>query len=76
ATPGLADEVIHSFLATNAADVDLIHEDLYQIDDLELEEMDINWQIAMTAIKIKKFYKKRSLNDSHMWYQSQVALDI
>ncbi|GKD17538.1 ribonuclease H-like domain-containing protein, partial [Tanacetum coccineum] len=44
ATPGLADEVIHSFLATNADDVDLIHEDLDQI--------------AMTAIKIKKFYKK------------------
>ncbi|GJR12989.1 hypothetical protein Tco_0795641 [Tanacetum coccineum] len=54
ATPGLADEVIHSFLATNADDVDLIHEDLDQIDDLDLEEMDINWQIAMTAIKIKK----------------------
>ncbi|GKC26211.1 hypothetical protein Tco_1033505, partial [Tanacetum coccineum] len=49
ATPGLADEVIHSFLATNADDVDLIHEDLDQIDDLDLEEMDINWQIAMTA---------------------------
>ncbi|GJW00831.1 hypothetical protein Tco_1556082 [Tanacetum coccineum] len=30
ATPGLADEVIHSFLATNADDVDLIHEDLDQ----------------------------------------------
>ncbi|GJV80502.1 hypothetical protein Tco_1516372 [Tanacetum coccineum] len=56
ATPGLADEVIHSFLATNADDVDLIHEDLDQIDDLDLEEMDINWQIAMTAIKIKKFF--------------------
>ncbi|GJV07421.1 uncharacterized mitochondrial protein-like protein [Tanacetum coccineum] len=53
ATPGLADEVIHSFLATNADDVDLIHEDLDQIDDLDLEEMDINWQIAMTAIKSK-----------------------
>ncbi|GJT18012.1 hypothetical protein Tco_0876718 [Tanacetum coccineum] len=26
ATPGLADEVIHSFLAINADDVDLIHE--------------------------------------------------
>ncbi|GKA57483.1 ribonuclease H-like domain-containing protein, partial [Tanacetum coccineum] len=58
ATLGLADEVIYSFLATNADDVDLIHEDLDQIDDLDLEEMDINWQIAMTAIKIKKFYKK------------------
>ncbi|GJT78668.1 hypothetical protein Tco_1045393 [Tanacetum coccineum] len=54
ATPGLADEVIHSFLATNADDVDLIHEDLDQIDDLDLEEMDINWQIAMTAFKSKK----------------------
>ncbi|GKA92974.1 hypothetical protein Tco_0814960 [Tanacetum coccineum] len=51
ATPGLADEVIHSFLATNADDVDIIHEDLDQIDDLDLEEMDINWQIAMTAIR-------------------------
>ncbi|GJV04352.1 hypothetical protein Tco_1337921 [Tanacetum coccineum] len=28
ATPGLADEVIHSFLATNADDVDCIHEEL------------------------------------------------
>ncbi|GKD01047.1 ribonuclease H-like domain-containing protein [Tanacetum coccineum] len=45
-------------IATNADDVDLIHDDLDQIDDLDLEEMDINWQIAMTAIKIKKFYKK------------------
>ncbi|GJS51068.1 hypothetical protein Tco_1294973 [Tanacetum coccineum] len=31
ATPGLTDEVIYSFLATNADDVDLIHEDLDQI---------------------------------------------
>ncbi|GJW72572.1 hypothetical protein Tco_0129489 [Tanacetum coccineum] len=39
----------HSSGTTNADDVDLIHEDLDQIDDLDLEEMDINWQIAMTA---------------------------
>ncbi|GJU42754.1 hypothetical protein Tco_1195711 [Tanacetum coccineum] len=37
---------------------DLLHEDLEQIDDLDIEEMDINWQIAMTAIQMKKFYKK------------------
>ncbi|GJW53249.1 putative ribonuclease H-like domain-containing protein, partial [Tanacetum coccineum] len=55
----LADEVIHIFSSPYADVVlDLIHEDLDQIDDLDLEEMDINWQIAMTAIKIKKFYKK------------------
>ncbi|GKF33930.1 ribonuclease H-like domain, reverse transcriptase, RNA-dependent DNA polymerase, partial [Tanacetum coccineum] len=28
------------------------------VDDVDIEEMDINWQIAMIAIRIKKFYKK------------------
>ncbi|GJU37645.1 putative ribonuclease H-like domain-containing protein [Tanacetum coccineum] len=36
----------------------LCYEDLEQIDDLDIEEMDINWQIAMIAIRMKKFYKK------------------
>ncbi|GJW81687.1 hypothetical protein Tco_0145662 [Tanacetum coccineum] len=70
ATPGLADEVIHSFLATNADDVDLIHEDLDQIDDLDLEEMDINWQIAMTAIRLRRsaslMVKRRSDSIGYM----------
>ncbi|GJW27289.1 ribonuclease H-like domain-containing protein [Tanacetum coccineum] len=39
-------------------DLDLLHEDLKQIDDVDIEEMDINWQIAMIAIRMKKFYKK------------------
>ncbi|GJV04526.1 ribonuclease H-like domain-containing protein [Tanacetum coccineum] len=39
-------------------DWELLHEDLEQIDDLDIEEMDINWQIAMIAIRMKKFYKK------------------
>ncbi|GJU68808.1 reverse transcriptase domain-containing protein [Tanacetum coccineum] len=29
-----------------------------EIDDLDIEEMDINWQIEMIAIQMKKFYKK------------------
>ncbi|GKE29958.1 hypothetical protein Tco_1445342, partial [Tanacetum coccineum] len=29
-----------------------------EIDDLDIEEMDINWQIAMIAIRMKKFYEK------------------
>ncbi|GJW00138.1 ribonuclease H-like domain-containing protein [Tanacetum coccineum] len=29
-----------------------------EIDDMAMEEMDINWQIAMIAIRMKKFYKK------------------
>ncbi|GJV85042.1 ribonuclease H-like domain-containing protein [Tanacetum coccineum] len=44
--------------AKQSEDWDLLHEDLEQIDDLDIEEMDINWQIAMIAIRMKKFYKK------------------
>ncbi|GJW26497.1 hypothetical protein Tco_0040308 [Tanacetum coccineum] len=29
-----------------------------EIDDVDIEEMDINWQITMIAIRMKKFYKK------------------
>ncbi|GJS78426.1 ribonuclease H-like domain-containing protein [Tanacetum coccineum] len=56
---GFADEVIYSLFAKQSEGVwDLLHEDLEQIDDLDIEEMDINWQIAMIAIRMKKFYKK------------------
>ncbi|GJX07629.1 ribonuclease H-like domain-containing protein [Tanacetum coccineum] len=58
ALTGFADEVIYSLFAKQSEDWDLLHEDLEQIDDLDIEEMDINWQIAMIAIRMKKFYKK------------------
>ncbi|GJV12145.1 putative ribonuclease H-like domain-containing protein [Tanacetum coccineum] len=43
---GFADEVIYSLFAKQSEDWDLLHEDLEQIDDVDIEEMDINWQIA------------------------------
>ncbi|GKF83532.1 hypothetical protein Tco_0245188 [Tanacetum coccineum] len=55
---GFADEVIYSLFAKQLEDWDLLHEDLEQINDVDIEEMDINWQIAMIAIRMKKFYKK------------------
>ncbi|GKF08627.1 ribonuclease H-like domain-containing protein, partial [Tanacetum coccineum] len=57
-TAGFADEVIYSLFAKQSEDLDLLHEDLEQIDDVDIEEMYINWQIAMIAIRMKKFYKK------------------
>ncbi|GJX04485.1 hypothetical protein Tco_0190401 [Tanacetum coccineum] len=43
--------------------------DLEQIDDVDIEEMDINWQIAMIAIRMKKFYKENKGRDSEMYQQ-------
>ncbi|GJX55476.1 putative ribonuclease H-like domain-containing protein [Tanacetum coccineum] len=54
---GFADEVIYSIFAKQSKDLDLLHEDLEQIDDMDIEEIDINWQIAMIAIRMKNFYK-------------------
>ncbi|GJR50117.1 putative ribonuclease H-like domain-containing protein [Tanacetum coccineum] len=36
----------------------LHHEDLEQLDEFDLEEMDLKWQVAMISMRLKKFYKK------------------
>ncbi|GKA43788.1 hypothetical protein Tco_0736512 [Tanacetum coccineum] len=36
----------------------LDHEDLEQLDEFNLEEMDLKWQVAMISMRMKKFYKK------------------
>ncbi|GJS99709.1 putative reverse transcriptase domain-containing protein [Tanacetum coccineum] len=59
------DGVIRILPPVTAAEIQAIEKErkakniLYgKIDDLDIEEMDINWQIAMIAIRMKKFYKK------------------
>ncbi|GJZ21711.1 hypothetical protein Tco_0558750 [Tanacetum coccineum] len=59
---GFPDEVIYSLFPKQLEDLDLLHEDLEQINDMDIEEMDINWQIAMIAIRMKKF-STRSLEE-------------
>ncbi|GJW97267.1 ribonuclease H-like domain-containing protein [Tanacetum coccineum] len=44
--------------AQNVAFVSQSKSSTNKIDDVDIEEMDINWQIAMIAIRMKKFYKK------------------
>ncbi|GJX35237.1 putative ribonuclease H-like domain-containing protein [Tanacetum coccineum] len=74
---GFADEVIYSLFAKQSEDWDLLHEDLEQIDDLDIEEMDINWQIAMIAIRMKKECTTKGTHDGKKkrdsFYQHQEA---
>ncbi|GJT96199.1 ribonuclease H-like domain-containing protein [Tanacetum coccineum] len=48
----------YSFLANQSSCPQLDHEDLEQIDEYDLEEMDLKWQVAMISMRMKKFYKK------------------
>ncbi|GJS09118.1 putative ribonuclease H-like domain-containing protein [Tanacetum coccineum] len=51
-------ELMHSFLANQSSSPQLDHEDLEQIDEFDLEEIDLKWQVAMISMRLKKFYKK------------------
>ncbi|GJW34199.1 putative ribonuclease H-like domain-containing protein [Tanacetum coccineum] len=50
--------VLHSFVAENEPDQDMIYEDFDQVDQLEMEELDLKWQMAMLSLRINRFEKK------------------
>nr|GEX08495.1 ribonuclease H-like domain-containing protein [Tanacetum cinerariifolium] len=52
------DELMYYFFANQSSGLKLDHEDLKQLDEFDLEEMDLKWQVAMISIRLKKFYKK------------------
>ncbi|GJU83827.1 putative reverse transcriptase domain-containing protein [Tanacetum coccineum] len=52
------DELMYSFFANQSSGLHLDHEDLEQLNEFDLEEMDLKWQVAMISIRLKKFYKK------------------
>ncbi|GKC70234.1 hypothetical protein Tco_1116117 [Tanacetum coccineum] len=52
------DEHMYSFFANQSSGPHLGHEDLEQLDEFDLEEMDLKWQVAMISMRLKKFYKK------------------
>nr|GEZ33967.1 hypothetical protein [Tanacetum cinerariifolium] len=51
-------DVLHSFVAKNEPTQQLAYEDFKQVDQLEMEELDIKWQMAMLSLRINKFQKK------------------
>ncbi|GJV89417.1 hypothetical protein Tco_1533355 [Tanacetum coccineum] len=54
----ITDELMYSFFANQSSGLHLDHEDLEQLDEFDLEEMDLKWQVAIISMRLKKFYKK------------------
>ncbi|GKC81756.1 hypothetical protein Tco_1137473 [Tanacetum coccineum] len=57
-----ADEVVCSFFAQQTTSPPLDNEDLQQIDQDDLEELDIRWQVAMLTVRVQRFIKKTRRN--------------
>nr|GEY60389.1 ribonuclease H-like domain-containing protein [Tanacetum cinerariifolium] len=55
---GIMEDVLHSFVAENEPSQQLAYEDFEQVDQLEMEELEIKWQMAMLSLRINKFQKK------------------
>ncbi|GJW22361.1 ribonuclease H-like domain-containing protein [Tanacetum coccineum] len=52
------DELMYSFFANQSSGPQLDHKDLEHLNEFDLEEIDLKWQVAMISMRLKKFYKK------------------
>nr|GEU87784.1 hypothetical protein [Tanacetum cinerariifolium] len=53
-TTNLSDETVYAFLANQPNGSQLVHEDLEQIHEDDLEEMDLKWQLALLSIRVRR----------------------
>ncbi|GJX68371.1 hypothetical protein Tco_0304098 [Tanacetum coccineum] len=57
-TACLSDATIYAYLATQPNGSQVVHEDLEQIHEDDLDEMDLKWQLALLSMKARKFYQR------------------
>ncbi|GJR46231.1 putative ribonuclease H-like domain-containing protein [Tanacetum coccineum] len=58
ASSNVIESVLHSFVAESDPQQQITYEDFDQIGKIDLEELDIKWQMAMLSIRINRFEKK------------------
>nr|GFC11210.1 ribonuclease H-like domain, reverse transcriptase, RNA-dependent DNA polymerase [Tanacetum cinerariifolium] len=57
-TGNVIKDVLQSFVADTKLEQQLAYEDLEQIEKLDLEKMELKWQMAMLSVRVHKFEQK------------------
>ncbi|GJX55651.1 putative ribonuclease H-like domain-containing protein [Tanacetum coccineum] len=57
-TASFSDATVYAFLSTQPQGSQLVHEDLEQLHDDDLEEMDLKWNMALLSKRPRKFYQR------------------
>ncbi|GJY62222.1 ribonuclease H-like domain-containing protein, partial [Tanacetum coccineum] len=57
-TANLSDATVYAFLANQPNGSQLVHEDLEQIHEVNLEQMDLEWQLALLSMRTRRFFQK------------------
>ncbi|GJX25660.1 hypothetical protein Tco_0231956 [Tanacetum coccineum] len=55
-TANLSDATVYAFLVSQLNGSQLVHEDLEQIHEDDLEEMDLKWQLALLSMRTRRFF--------------------
>ncbi|GJW91175.1 putative ribonuclease H-like domain-containing protein [Tanacetum coccineum] len=57
-TASFSDATVYAFLSTQPKGSQLVHEDLEQLHDDDLEEMDLKWNMTLLSMRARKFYQR------------------
>ncbi|GJT26014.1 ribonuclease H-like domain-containing protein [Tanacetum coccineum] len=57
-TANLSDAIVYAFLANQPNRSQLVHEDLEQIHENDLEEMDLKWKLALLSMRARRYYQR------------------
>nr|GEZ37655.1 ribonuclease H-like domain-containing protein [Tanacetum cinerariifolium] len=83
----LSDAIVYAFLANQPNGSQLVHEDLEQIHEDDLEEIDLKWQLALLSMKAKRVPRnqknktrnqettRRTVNVEDISSKAMVAID-
>ncbi|GJV67749.1 hypothetical protein Tco_1483258 [Tanacetum coccineum] len=72
-TANLCDDTVYAFLASQPNGSQLVHEDLEQIHEDDLEEMDLKWQLALLSMRTRS--SRRTVNVEETSSKAMVAID-
>ncbi|GKE30759.1 putative ribonuclease H-like domain-containing protein, partial [Tanacetum coccineum] len=59
-TASVSDNTVYAFMVQNPNGSNVLHQDLEQIHEDDLEAMDLKWQLSLLSVRAKKYYQRTS----------------
>ncbi|GJY78634.1 putative ribonuclease H-like domain-containing protein [Tanacetum coccineum] len=57
-TASVSDNIVYAFMVENPNGSNVLHQDLEQIHEDDLEAMNLKWQLSLLSVRAKKYYQK------------------
>ncbi|GJY81869.1 ribonuclease H-like domain-containing protein [Tanacetum coccineum] len=61
-TASVSDNIVYAFMVENLNGSNVLHQDLEQIHEDDLEAMDLKWQLSLLSVRAKKYYQRTGKN--------------